>query len=196
MKFMIVDDSRDDRTLAIREIRKSFPDAVFTEVDSAEAFEAALLGGGFDAVVTDYCMGWMNGLDVLRRTKVSYPDLPVLMVTGTGGEEVAVEAMKQGVDDYLLKGQLRFDRLPRAVAAALAAARHRRELARSERRYGELFHSVPVGLCRCTAGRPHRRRQRRSGGSPGFRRREHPRGTKPPSPVRDGWRAVAGGTFG
>jgi PAS domain S-box-containing protein len=149
MRVLVADDNENDRLLAIREIRKGYPSAEFIQVDSAAAFEAALEQDGFDVVITDYKMGWLDGLELLRRMKARYPGLPVLMVTGTGGEEIAVEALQEGADDYLVKNQLRFDRLPRAVTAALERAHQRRELAQAERRYGDLFRAVPVGLCRC-----------------------------------------------
>jgi two-component system response regulator len=88
----------------MREIRKGFPEAEFIEADGAQAFETALANDGLDVVITDYRMGWLNGLDVVRRVKAVRPDVPVLMLTGTGGEEVAVEAMQNGADDYILKG--------------------------------------------------------------------------------------------
>jgi PAS domain S-box-containing protein len=149
MRILIVDDSQSDRLLAMREVRKGFPNAEFVEADGPEPFDAALAEGRIDVVITDYRMGWFDGLDVVRRVKTLHPQLPVLMLTGTGGEEVAVEAMQNGADDYILKSQLRFDRLARAVASALERAQTRAELAKAELRYGELFRAVPVGLCRC-----------------------------------------------
>lgn len=147
--MLIIDDSQSDRLLAMREVRKGFPDAEFVEADGPQTFDAALAEGHIDVVITDYRMGWFDGLDVVRRVKTLHPQLPVLMLTGTGGEEVAVEAIQNGADDYILKSQLRFDRLARAVAAALERARTRADLAKAEQRYGDLFRAVPVGLCRC-----------------------------------------------
>jgi PAS domain S-box-containing protein len=149
MKILVIDDNPDDRVLAIRELRKGFPDAHILEIANLETFEAELERGDFDVVFTDYQMGWANGLEILRRVKARFPSVPVLMLTGTGGEQVAVAALKEGADDYILKSQTRFDRLPRAMMAALERARQRAELLEAERRYGELFRSVPVGLSRC-----------------------------------------------
>lgn len=149
MRVLVVDDSEGDRILARREILKGVADATFSEVGGPEAFEAALADADFDVAVTDYRLGWTDGLAVLRRIKAIRPAIPVLMLTSSGNEEVAVQAMKEGAADYILKTQLGFDRLSRAVAAAVGVARQQNELARAERRYGELFRSVPVGLALC-----------------------------------------------
>jgi PAS domain S-box-containing protein len=148
MKILVADDHSDDRLLAIRELRRVFPDADCVEIDSAEAFETALTGS-FDLVVSDYSMGWMNGLEVLRAVKAHAPDLPVIMLTGTGGEEIAVEAMHAGVDDYLLKRDLK--RLAFAAQRALERANSRAEARQAQQRYRDLFRSVPVGLGLCQA---------------------------------------------
>jgi PAS domain S-box-containing protein len=74
------------------------------------------------------------------------------MFTGTGSEEIAVEAMKAGLDDYVLKSPKHYARLPASAHLALKVARQRRELKEAERRYGRLFDSVPVALYR-TDGR-------------------------------------------
>src|SRR3989454_8677897 len=63
---------------------------------------------------------------ILRAVKDRCPDCPVIMVTGTGSEEIAVEAMKAGLDDYVLKAAHNFGRLSVAVKAVLERAQERR----------------------------------------------------------------------
>ncbi len=149
MRILVIDDNPDDRMLAIRELRRGFPHAVLVEVDSGEEFTATLGGTCPDLVVTDYRMGWMDGLDVLRLVKAIDADIPVVMLTGTGGETVAVEAMRSGVDDYLLKRGHEYKRLPVAAQAALDRARSRAAARRAQDRYRSLFQHVPVGLALC-----------------------------------------------
>jgi PAS domain S-box-containing protein len=151
LRVLVIDDNPDDRLLAARELRRGFPDASLVEVDSAGEFDAALSEARPDLVVTDYQMGWMDGLNVLRRVKALDPEIPVVMVTGTGGEAVAVEAMREGVDDYLLKKGHEYARLPVATQAAIDRTRQRRQARQAQERYRSLFQHVPVGLAICRA---------------------------------------------
>ena len=119
-------------------------------VDSEEGYGQALTAGGFDIVITDLNLPWTDGLTVLRDVRERYPFCPVIMFTGTGSEEVAVEAMKAGLDDYVLKRTAAFDRLNAAIHSALIRIRDRVEVVDAEWRYRRLFDRVPVGLYRTT----------------------------------------------
>ncbi|WP_168061317.1 ATP-binding response regulator [Candidatus Manganitrophus noduliformans] len=106
MKFLIVDDNPDDRELIIQELKKDYPDAAYSEVFRRRDFDAALAVGGFDMIFTDYRLNWTDGLWVLSQFKAHHPHLPVIMVTDTGNEEIAVKGMKAGLSDYVLKKYL------------------------------------------------------------------------------------------
>ncbi len=151
MRIFVIDDNPDDRFLAMRELRRGFPGAALIEVESGEELADAVERPRPDLVITDYRMGWMDGLDVLRLVKALDPDIPVIMLTGTGGETVAVEAMRSGVDDYLLKRGHEYTRLPVAARAALERAQDRRASRKAQERYRTLFQHVPVGLALCGA---------------------------------------------
>jgi PAS domain S-box-containing protein len=151
--ILLIDDNPDDRTLVIRALKKDFPEAVIREIIDTDDFDRALSGGGFDLVITDYHLCWTDGLRVLREVKGRFPDCPVIMFTGTGTEEVAVEAMKAGLDDYVLKSPKHFVLLPVTVSAALENARRQRtlrksqrELLESEERFRNLFEISPAGI--------------------------------------------------
>lgn len=135
MHILLIDDNPDDRVLAVRALKRAWPDVTVTEVLDAPAFADALVRGGFDAVVTDYQLRWSEGLAVLARVRQRHPSCPVVMFTGTGTEEVAVEAMKAGLDDYLIKSPRHYARLPLALRNALerAEARRRVQEAHAER---------------------------------------------------------------
>ncbi|HWO04684.1 MAG TPA: response regulator, partial [Methylomirabilota bacterium] len=76
------------------------------------------------------------------------PECPVILCTGTLSEEIAVEALRKGLDDYVLKDPRRFMRLPAAVRSAIDHARQRAAARAAETRYHELFDGAPVGLIR------------------------------------------------
>jgi len=99
-------------------------------------------------VVTDFVLGWTNGLSVLREVKSRYPECPVIMFTADGNESVAVEGMKAGLDDYVIRSPAHRARLLTAVQAALDRMRARLAAREAEARYRTLFDSVPVGLFR------------------------------------------------
>ena len=149
-RVLHVDDNPDDRALVARELRRDMPNLSITEVSDKTALDKALREADFDLVITDYELIWGNGLEVLQRLRRGNPDVPVVMFTGSGNEEVAVEAMKAGVQDYILKGPNYFGRLRTSVLKALERLKYSAELAQAEARYKDLFDTVPVGLFRCT----------------------------------------------
>src|SRR5689334_16647561 len=93
---LLVDDNPDDRALVIRELRREFPALQAEQVLDQAGFTRILESPPFDLVITDYQLRWTDGLSILRAVKERWPDCPVIMFTGTGSEEVAVEAMKAG----------------------------------------------------------------------------------------------------
>src|SRR4051812_45942395 len=103
LRAVLIDDNPDDRALVMRELRRTFPTLQAEEVTDDKSFTRVLDAGGMDLVITDFQLRWTDGLTVLRTIKSRWPDCPVVMFTGTGSEEIAVEAMKAGLDDYVLK---------------------------------------------------------------------------------------------
>jgi PAS domain S-box-containing protein len=151
IRLLLVDDSEDDRSIALRELNREFPDLSVTEVCCAESLEAALKSPAeFDLLITDYQLVWSDGIRVIHQVRQRWPELPVIMVTGSGNEEIAVQAMKAGVYDYVQKTPKHYARLSAAVRGALHQRQHARELAAAEARYTTLFDTVPVGLFRST----------------------------------------------
>jgi len=132
MRVLIVDDNPDDRALAARELAGEFPDIHTIEIGDATAFETALEGGGFDLVITAFRLGWSDGLSVFRELKYRYPEIPVIMFTGAGSEEIAVEAMRVGLDDYVLKGPEHVVGLPVAATSVLDHAGERQARRQAE----------------------------------------------------------------
>jgi two-component sensor histidine kinase len=130
VKFLIIDDHPGDRELIVRQLRRAFVDAEFVEAARRQEFEAALAAGDVDVVLTDYQLHWGDGLWILKACRSHLPHAPVIMFTDTGSEEIAVEGMKAGVSDYILKSNLH--RLPLAVKESIEKVRLRQAHAEAE----------------------------------------------------------------
>ena len=150
LRILLIDDNPDDRTLVIRELRREIPELQIIQIIDARGLSQALEEGNFDLVITDYQLRWTDGLSVLLNIKKQWPDCPVIMFTATGSEEIAVEAMKAGLNDYVLKSPKHFSRLPAAIRISMEQIEQRHALKEAERRYQSLFNGVPVGLYRST----------------------------------------------
>lgn len=122
-RILILEDRQDDAELAIRELRKGLPNFEAKRVDTKEAFLKELDAFDPDIILSDYSLPQFTGLDALGLLKQRAIDKPFILCTGALTEEVAVECMKQGAFDYILKTSLK--RLPSAVVHALEATRSR-----------------------------------------------------------------------
>ncbi|MFH1469139.1 MAG: HD domain-containing phosphohydrolase [Pseudomonadota bacterium] len=150
LRVLLLDEDADDRALAVRVLKKEFPAVKVTQIWEKDRLEQALEGRPADIVVTDYHLLWGDGIQVLQMVRERWPDCPVIMFTGAGSEEVVVEAMKQGLDDYVVKHPRHFIRLP-AVVRRVIEHRERQLTAReAEDRYRRLFDGLPLGLYRAT----------------------------------------------
>ncbi|MDD5419751.1 MAG: PAS domain S-box protein [Methanomicrobiaceae archaeon] len=105
----------------------------------------------FDAVVSGYQMPGMDGIEFLRQIRKDYGDLPFIVFTGKGREEVAVEALNCGADFYLQKGgnpQSRFAELSHEIHHAVSRRRAKRALQESEQRYRDIVEDQTELICR------------------------------------------------
>jgi len=149
LRFLLLDDNPDDRLLARREIERYFEGCDITEAGDRAGFEQAQEAGfPFDVVITDFQMRWTTGLDVLKIVKAHDPQLPVIMFTATGTQEIAVDAMKHGLDDYVVKSPSHYARLPVAVRTCLDRSEIRSRAIRSETRLAALLENIELGVFR------------------------------------------------
>ena len=125
MRLLIIEDSENDALLLLRELRKGGYQPEYKRVDTEIAMIEALEKDKWDIIISDYSMPQFNGIAALKISQKYKPDLPFIIVSGTIGEDVAVEAMKAGAHDYLMKGNL--ERLTPAIERELHDARIRRE---------------------------------------------------------------------
>jgi len=121
MLVFVIDDNPDDRALVLHQLKATLPDATAREIGNAEQLEVAFSQERPSLVITDLALGWTSGLDVLRRVKALDPHCPVILFTGAGDEQAAVEAMKAGADDYVIKSPKRLARLRTAILDVVEA---------------------------------------------------------------------------
>lgn len=121
MKLLIIDNNQDDRVRIKQDFQKDFYGLEFLEIHKREDFDEVIGKGAFDAVITDYRLDWTDGLWILRSVKERFPSVPVIMLTDHGNEEIAVEGMKSGLSDYILKRKMH--RLPMALKKSLRDVR-------------------------------------------------------------------------
>ena len=148
LRVMLVDDSPFDRGMIRRELRTEFDSVEMVDVTNQVELDREIENGEFDLVVTDFQIRWTDGLQVLELVKQRWPDCPVIMFTATGSEEIAVQAMKSGLDDYVIKNAHHFVRLR---VAARGAIEHARTRARAEQlgiRLASLLGHLQVGVFR------------------------------------------------
>jgi len=130
LHVLIVEDSEDDALLLVRELRRGGFEPAFERVDTPSALRAALARQEWDILFADYSMPHFSGTAALALVRERGLDLPFIFVSGTIGEDTAVEAMRAGAQDYVTKGNLK--RLLPAVERELRDARERRDRKRAE----------------------------------------------------------------
>jgi PAS domain S-box-containing protein len=130
LHILIVEDSEDDALLLLRELRKGGYDPASRRVETPEDMKAALAESEWDIVISDYVLPRFGGLAALELLKDSGLDLPFIVVSGNIGEDIAVEAMRRGAHDYIIKGNLA--RLVPAVERELRDVENRRASKRAE----------------------------------------------------------------
>jgi signal transduction histidine kinase/FixJ family two-component response regulator len=130
LRVLIVEDSKDDALLLVRDLRRGGYEPDYERVDTPEAMKDALDRREWDVVVSDYVMPHFSAPDALALLKERGLDLPFIILSGAVGEETAVEVMRAGAHDYLLKSNTA--RLCPAIEREMQEAANRRERRRVE----------------------------------------------------------------
>jgi PAS domain S-box-containing protein len=131
LRVLLVDDSEADLALNMRALRDLGRPVVTEAVCTGAALVDALHRFKPDVILSDFSMPGFSGQEALQIARELSPDTPFIYVSGTIGEELAIEAMQRGAADYVLKGNLR--RLQPAIERALHAAEQRRERQQMQR---------------------------------------------------------------
>jgi len=150
-RVLIVEDNADDAELMIQSLRRGGLDPTWKRVETAEELKLALAGGQWDAVLSDYTLPEFGASAALKAIRNADPNLPFIVVSGTVGEEAAVETMRAGANDYVLKQNLArlapaLDRELREAANRRARHRASEALRQSEERYRRLFEAAQDGI--------------------------------------------------
>jgi len=151
LRILMLEDSPADAELEEHEFKKSGLVFTLKVVDTREAFLKELDEFSPNLILSDYDLPSFDGLAALRIVKEKYPDVPFILVTGKVGEEFAIENLKEGATDYVLKNNLK--RLVPSVKRALEEAkqiaerkRAEEELIKSELRFRYCFDLPLIGF--------------------------------------------------
>jgi two-component system cell cycle sensor histidine kinase/response regulator CckA len=156
LRVLLIEDSADDAELLLRMLRQGGYEPQSSRVQTEEELLAALESGAWDLVVADHSLPRLPSSRALEMVRARDLDIPFLVVSGTIREQDAVDLMKSGASDYLLKDRL--TRLVPAVRRELEEARLRREhrraqaeIERAQARYRSLIDNAVVGVYRSGA---------------------------------------------
>ena len=130
LHVLIVEDSENDTQLLLRELQRSGYGVEYERVQTRQEMEEALSRRTWNIILCDYTMPRFSAIDALATLKASGADTPFIIVSGTIDEETAVTALKEGANDFLVKGK--FARLGPAIERELREAESRREHRRAE----------------------------------------------------------------
>ena len=125
IRVLMVEDSEDDALLIIRNLKKGGYEPVYERVETAAEMKKALKEKQWDIILCDYSLPKFSGPSAIALLKKTNIDIPLIMVTGTIGEATAVECMRLGAQDYIMKGNL--SRLCPAIARELEDAEVRKK---------------------------------------------------------------------
>jgi hypothetical protein len=153
ISILLLEDDPLDAELCLRKLESSDLSFSIKGIRSADEFKREVSSNKYDVVLGDYRMPDWTGLEAVRWLRASGYSVPFILVTGTLGDELAVECIKEGVTDYVLKDKM--ERLPFALLRAVDEARLRaerdkseRELRQSEEQYASIVRGAPYGIYR------------------------------------------------
>jgi signal transduction histidine kinase len=143
LHILHLEDDPNDAALVASTLKAGGIACATTRVETEDEFMAELERGGIDLILSDYSMPAFDGLSAFKIAHARYPDVPLIFVSGTIGEELAIESLKNGATDYVLKEGLA--RLVPAVRRAMQEVEERVERRRLEAQFIEAQKMEVVG---------------------------------------------------
>ncbi len=141
-RFLIVEDNKDHRFLLKQVLMQSFSSPVVDECETSEEAKGKLSEYGYDAVLLDYRLRREEGSGILKWIRQNAPFLTVIMITNLEDVEVAVQALKMGANDFILKNEEGLKRLPHQIEKAITESNLKKKLHETELRYKTLVEHI------------------------------------------------------
>jgi len=155
IRILLLEDNPSDAELCRHKLESSGLEFSVKSVGTPDEFKLEIGTDAYDIILGDYRLPNWTGLDAVQWLRGTGSRVPFILVTGTLGDELAVECIREGATDYVLKDKL--DRLPFAIHRALEERAMRkdrdqaeRELRQSERQQASIIHGAPYGIYRAT----------------------------------------------
>ena len=130
LRILVLEDTPTDAELQLRELRRNGIAHSARRVETEEEFLREMVSSAPDLILADYSLPAFDGITALIFAREKFPEIPFIFVTGTMGEEIAIESLKNGATDYVLKQRL--GRLVPAVRRALREAEDRKRRSEAE----------------------------------------------------------------
>src|SRR5258707_9365064 len=143
LRILHIEDSEADSLLVQQRLLREGLDCHLDRVETREQFEQALRHTPFDLILADCKLPRFSGLEALTLTKSLHPNIPFVFLSGTIGEEAAIESLRNGATDYVLKDRL--SRLVPAVMRALTNTKNRANYEEMEKRLREAQRLEAIG---------------------------------------------------
>jgi len=151
LRLLLVEDNENDAMLIIRHLEKMSYSVAFLRVETAAEMKTALEQQDWDVIICDYSLPYFNAPEALKILQKTDIDLPFIVVSGTVGEDTAVEMMRTGAHDYMMKSNLirLAPVIKREIDEAIVRCKRKladEELLQSEKKYKYLFENNPLPM--------------------------------------------------
>ena len=140
LRILLLEDDSADSELIRATLKNGDINCYLKQVATRKDFLAELQNDNFDLILCDYLLPQFDGISALKIAQETCPDIPFILVSGVLGEERAIEALKEGVTDYVLKQRL--ERLVPSVKRALQESKERKERRLAEESFAEVYNML------------------------------------------------------